>query len=313
MSKRILFISVLLFSVISSVQAQQEKLLTNFIFDKMSVNPGATGIDIVDGICATSIYRNQWDKVNGAPNSVLFNVEANLSRYFPSAVGISYYHDAIGFNRQNNLTANYSFHLPVANGVLGIGAAIGMVSYGNDPIWQPVNTPAALDPSLNDTKISQAGLDANFGLYYKHNDGWYAGLSAVHLSETELDLLTFTTKRHYYVMGGYTYELNSDIDIEGNVLVRTDAVKFSSDINVRGIYQNNFYGGLTFRPNDAIGIMAGVTGFNVGPGFISGGYSYDVTVNRLKGNSWGSHELFVKYCYMLPPVPRTVTRNPRWL
>ncbi|NBX39288.1 MAG: hypothetical protein EBR54_07760, partial [Flavobacteriia bacterium] len=39
----------------TSLVAQQDKLLTHFMYDKMSVNPGETGID--EGICATSIYR----------------------------------------------------------------------------------------------------------------------------------------------------------------------------------------------------------------------------------------------------------------
>ena len=53
--------------------AQQDKLITNFMFDKMSINPGKTGVDMYNSICATSIYRNQWDKVNGAPNSAVLN------------------------------------------------------------------------------------------------------------------------------------------------------------------------------------------------------------------------------------------------
>ena len=73
--------SVLLFTS----YAQQDKLVTHFMFDKMSINPGKTGIDMYNGICATSIYRNQWDKVNGAPNSTVLNIESNLSRFFPGS------------------------------------------------------------------------------------------------------------------------------------------------------------------------------------------------------------------------------------
>ena len=80
--------------------AQQDKLLTHFIFDKMSINPGETGID--EGLCGAMIYRNQWNRVTGAPNSFVLNAEANINDYFPGGVGISFYHDAIGFARQNN-------------------------------------------------------------------------------------------------------------------------------------------------------------------------------------------------------------------
>ena len=90
-----------------NLAAQQDKLLTHFIYDKMSLNPGKTGIDMYNSICATSLYRNQWDKVNGAPNSFLFNGEANLDRVFHGGAGISFYHDAIGEMRQNNLLLNW--------------------------------------------------------------------------------------------------------------------------------------------------------------------------------------------------------------
>ena len=76
------------------------------MYDKMSINPGKTGIDMNNSICATSIYRNQWDKVDGAPNSAILNIEGNMNRFFPGGLGLNFYHDAIGFNRQNNLMLN---------------------------------------------------------------------------------------------------------------------------------------------------------------------------------------------------------------
>ncbi len=43
MKKNVLIIIVLLFSLIRTSFGQQEKLVTHFIFDKMSINPGSTG------------------------------------------------------------------------------------------------------------------------------------------------------------------------------------------------------------------------------------------------------------------------------
>ena len=71
--------------------AQQDKLITNFMFDKMSINPGKTGVDMYNSICATSIYRNQWDKVNGAPNSAVLNIEGSLERFFKGGIGLAFY------------------------------------------------------------------------------------------------------------------------------------------------------------------------------------------------------------------------------
>ncbi|PHR48739.1 MAG: hypothetical protein COA32_04525 [Fluviicola sp.] len=306
--KKYLLIFSLLCSGISMVYGQQEKLLTHFIFDKMSINPGATGVGMPAQVCGTMIYRNQWDKFNGAPNSALLNAEANISQYVPSAVGLSFYHDAIGFSRQNNLTLNYAYHLPIANGMLGLGVGLGFVSYGMSPTWVTPNDPT--DASLP-TAINEINFDANFGAYYSHNSGWYAGISSTHLPASELTQLNFNTARHYYAMGGYTYKdafgMNS-LDLEANLLIRTDLVRFSSDINVRAIWNNMFYGGITFRPDDAVGIMAGLNWQR-----FTFGYSYDITVNRISSISTGSHELLVRYCYPLPPLPVTKPRHPRYL
>lgn len=294
--------------------AQQDKLLTHFMYDKMSINPGETGID--KGICATTLYRNQWDKVNGAPNTGVFNVEANLAeRGFPVGVGISFYQDQIGFTRQNSVLLNFSYPLSIDPGVLGIGLGVGIMNFGMAPEWVP---PTTLIDNTLPVGFATTQLDMNFGLYFKGNDGYYIGLSSTHLPESVFEsddatAIEFNSARHYYLMGGYEYpELVGPGVIEGNLLLRTDLIKFSADINARYTLkdmQYKPYGGLTFRTSDAIAIMLGARPF---PGLVVG-YSYDMSINKLSSVSNGSHEILLKYCYYLPPIPITKSRHPRWL
>jgi type IX secretion system PorP/SprF family membrane protein len=318
LKKNYLALVVLLFC--SKFYAQQDKLLTHFIYDKMSINPGKTGIDMYNSICATSIYRNQWDKVNGAPNSAVLNVEANLSKFFPGGIGLAFYHDAIGFARQNNLLLNYSYPITIGRtGTLGIGIGVGIINYGLNPEWVP--------PTQNPDNSLPAGfaatnLDANFGVYYSGKD-FNVGFSSTHLSETLLKQnvsiagasfsQNYQTARHYYLMGGKTFRKTLGGDIDAQVLMRTDLVKFSADINGRYIYTLNgekqVYGGLTYRTSDAIAIMVGYTPVNQ----LTVGYSYDLTLNKLSSISRGSHELVVKYCINLKEKPVSSARHPRWL
>jgi type IX secretion system PorP/SprF family membrane protein len=304
--------------------AQQDKVITHFIFDKMSFNPGATGIN--DGICGTSVYRNQWDKVNGAPNSALLNVEANMSRWFPGGLGISFYHDAIGFTRQNNVLLNYSYPLELTGiGILGIGVGVGIQNFGMSPTWQPPTT--LNDPTLP-TGYAATKLDANFGLYLKGDQGYYVGLSSTHLpasiyeaQDSQVPGSTagdFDMARHYYLMGGYRYnDIHTDGDVEANLLVRSDFIKTSMDINLRYLWKDMAYGGLTYRTSDAVAIMLGAQPlkFMQGPGApdLTVGYSYDITINKLSSISRGSHEILLKYCYYLPPIPIQKSKHPRWL
>jgi type IX secretion system PorP/SprF family membrane protein len=308
-------LTILLVAVIGSVQAQQDKLVTHFIFDKMSINPGKTGLDLYNGICATTIYRNQWDKVNGAPNSAILNIESNLSRFLPGGIGINFYHDAIGFSRQNNLLLNYSYPIQIGReGVLGVGVGIGIMNFGMDPEWVPPTQ--AVDPTLP-VGFAATAVDANFGLYFQSKD-YYVGISSTHLTESDLSKAvsqvtqSYQTARHYYLMGGYEFKDVMNGTIDAQMLVRTDFIRFSADLNARYLFKlddKDAYGGLTFRTSDAIAVMLGYSPMPK----LQVGYSYDITVNKLASISRGSHELMVKYCYKLPEPPKTKARHPRML
>ncbi len=286
----------------------------------MSINPGKTGIDMYNSICATSVYRNQWDKVNGAPNSAILNVEANLSKFFPGGVGLAFYHDAIGFARQNNLLLNYSYPISIGKtGTLGIGVGVGIINYGMDPTWIPPTT--LIDPSLP-VGFAATNLDANFGVYFSGKD-FSVGISSTHLNESLLtqtaDFMgasvsqNYQTARHYYLMGGKTFKKTLGGDIDAQLLLRTDLVKLSADVNARYIYSlkgdKQVYGGLTYRTSDAIAVMLGFTPIQK----LTIGYSYDLTLNKLASISRGSHEMLVKYCLFLKDKPVPSARHPRWL
>jgi type IX secretion system PorP/SprF family membrane protein len=302
------------------VTAQQDKLITHFIFDKMSLNPGKTGMGMKNNqLCATSIYRNQWDKVNGAPNSAVLNIEANLSRFLPGGIGITLYHDAIGFARQNNLALNYSYHQEIRKlgGALGLGLGVGILNYGMNPEWVP---PTSTQDGSLPTSFAATNLDVNFGAYFDTGD-WFVGVSSTHLTQSLLKQQdqagfdqTYQTARHYYLMGGKKFFDIAGGTIDAQVLMRTDLVKFSADINARYIYDFGDsklgYAGMTVRTTDAIAFMFGYTPIEN----LTVGYSYDLTLfNKLSNISRGSHELLVRYCYNLPEPPKSRASHPRWL
>jgi type IX secretion system PorP/SprF family membrane protein len=260
------------------------------------------------------MYRNQWDKVNGAPNSVVLNVEADMTRWFPGGLGISFFHDAIGFNRQNNVMLNYAFPLEIPGaGKLGIGIGVGMMNFSMSPEWVPPTT--LNDPTLP-SAYSAINVDLNFGIYFKGVQDYYVGISSTHLSESSLvsdanplNVTTYNTARHYYIMGGKTFNNIGDGAIETNAIIRTDLVKLSADVNARYIWKQKAYGGLTYRVSDAVAVMLGYSPINN----FTVGYSYDISINKFSSISRGSHEILVKYCYYLPPIPIQKSKHPRWL
>ena len=307
--------------------AQQDIALTHFIYNKFAINPGATGIE--EGLCGNLIYRNQWDKVNGAPNSVVFNAEVNMESFgkWTGGFGLNFTHDAIGFNRQNNVMLNYSHHIQLGNGRLGVGLGVGMVNFGMSPTW--VGPQTQIDPTFPGASTAIT-FDLNIVIYYRAQDR-YAGVSSRHLHASALNLTSsvppltggtgtvpYDLARHYYVMGGYTFRAlgPGDLDIQGNL--QTDLLKYSGNLNARYIYQGFLYGGLGFRNSESISVLLGYRPINKtlangkGRVFMWVGYSYDISIGRVSSISNGTHEIALKFCY-IPIIPITKAHHPKWL
>ena len=314
--KKILLTLTVLAGFATASLAQQDRIFTHWMFEKMNFNPGATAIK--GNICGTLIYRNQWDKWSGAPNSVSLGIEGAVEKW-NSGFGLAYTHDAIGFHRSNKLYLNYSYHLPLASfGTLGMGAGLGFVNLSRNATWIPPQTDA--DVLLANPSISGTQFDLNFGLYLQANAGWYVGLSATQLTGLEIKSINNVLTQHLQVMGGYRWRniSGSNFDLEPQARIASDFRKVTFDINALVYWKDLIYGGLSYRFEDAVAIMAGVnlsSATNLPDDMnLKIGYSYDIPANKtITSFNKGTHEIFLKFCMMPPKKPITKSVHPRWL
>ena len=322
MKKILLTLAIFLGSF--SILGQQDVQFTHFMYDKMSFNPAATGID--DGYCGTMIYRNQWDKVAGAPNSVLVNGQAKI-KPISSGVGFSMVHDAIGFLRNNYFKLNYSYQLPIHGiGTASAGIGLGFQNLSMTPNWVTPAVAPALDDALVGTLagIAQTNFDMNFGLYFKGVQGYYAGISAGHLTTPEFSDLSYDAVLHYYVFGGIDLDNNligqfpAQLKVMPSFLLKAESATAMVDLNIRAMWNNQFYGGLGYRMQDAVSLMAGfempIASSPSADQYIRIGYSYDITTSALNQYSVGTHEVMLNYCYVPKlNLPKERRVNPRFL
>lgn len=299
--KRSLFLTVCLLTAKISV-AQQDKQFTHYMYDKMSYNPAATGFN---GYCATIIYRNQWDRVERAPNSTLVNVQGN----FPQqnlGLGISFTNDAIGFQRNNTMLLNGAYHFGTSAGVLSAGFGAGIINVGFSPDWVPPQT--YVDPNLP-APLSGSGLDMNFGLHwYGKHKPYYVGFSTTHLSPATMQSINYQVARHYYVLGGYNFHLPySKIDLKPSILIKADGATSIFDFNTTADYWLNNYsflwGGFSYRLQDAVALNVGYAfspSRNTKLSMVKIGYSFDIMTNALNTYGKGTHELMLNLC-VFPP------------
>jgi len=295
---------LIFFLAIAFSFGQQDKQFTHYMFDKMSFNPAATGFS---GYCATLIYRNQWDRVERAPNSTLLNVQGNF-RQQNLGLGLSLANDAIGFQRNNTVILNAAYHLRTNVGVLSGGLGVGMINVGFSPIWIPPQT--LLDPNLP-SPVSGTGFDVNIGLHWHGTTRpYYVGISTTHLAPPTLKNINYQVARHYYVLAGYNFKLPYErkVDLTPSILVKSDGATLIFDVNATTNFWLSTYqylwGGFSYRLQDAIAINVGYAfspAQNVKENMMKIGYSFDIMTNPLNTYGKGTHELLLNFCIFTPP------------
>ena len=292
----VIFLTLVVYPVFS----QQDPLSSQYMFNTLTYNPGVAGVSGM--VCATALNRQQWVGFNGAPSTTIFNVSAPVKPFkIRSGVGLLVESDNVGFDKDINISASYSYHLDLGQGILGIGINAGMLNKTLNPTWVipsgDSHTPPSGDPLIPENKESYIAFDAGLGLYYKA-DKYYASLSVTHLNQPKIKFSKGTPyiSRHYYLTAGYTLQLpDPSLELLPSVFAFSDgkAMQFNLTSLIR--YNKKVWGGVSYRYGDA---LIGIIGLELFNG-IRLGYAYDFTLSDMANNSKGSHEFMVNYCFDL--------------
>jgi len=330
MRKKLLFL-LLVFLSCSAVNAQQDAQFTQNMFNQMAINPGYAGSH--DAICATALFRQQWlgftETVNGqennvAPQTMLFSLHSNVDA-IRGGLGLVVYKDKLGYEDNIGVKFGYAYRMPLQGGTLGIGVMAGFLNKKIDFSQFVAIDPT--DPLLQGAQESDMVFDLSFGAYYNKPGVFYAGLSSNQLMQSESSfssagIASPQLKRHYYLTGGYQYQLpnNPQFELRPSLFIKSDFASTQFDVNALMYYNNQFWGGLSYRTVDAVAILLGATPFvnsgNRSLETLGIGYSYDVTTSAMgaSGRSSGSHEIMVNYCFKIViKIPPDSYRNVRFL
>lgn len=314
-------IFTLAFSILSlATYAQQDPQFTHFFLNRLNYNPAFAGTE--DKFCAVGIYRSQWIGFSGNenqlgvpiganPNTGLLSINGPLSKKI--GVGLNIYRDEQAFSNQLSAMGSFSYIHTFDNASkLSGGLGVGFIQRGIDGSNLVAKDQGdALVPTGN--VVGQA-LDLNFGLYYTMPTLWrfnnfYSGYSMTHLNRPTVTMANNSESMvlHHYIMAGAAYDINSSFTLEPNIMIKRDRAKWSADINAMVMWNNKLRGGLTYRSEDAVSILLGYRINND----LQVGYSYDITTSNITQYSSGSHEIFLKYCFMLKTQPKEKIIIPR--
>ncbi len=250
------------------------------------INPAVSGLYYKHH--ANVSYRNQWDKVNGAPNTITAGYNIKLDALH-GGLGANYQYETIGLIEQGKANLNYSYHIKLGEtGILAVGIAAGFVHAKSSGNWiPPTSTP---DPTLPVSGNKNAFF-LNAGIVYKARK-FSIGLSSTQINEPRVKgIYYYSLQRHYYLFADYIFPIGNDYYVKPQVIVRTDEVKMSADFNVLGYFKNQYWIGLSYRTSDAVAFMGG---WDIKEKFRIG-YSYDLTINKLSSISRGTHEIVLGF------------------
>jgi type IX secretion system PorP/SprF family membrane protein len=299
--------------------SQQEPQFSQYMLDNLTFNPAVAGMN--DAICANLIHRQQWVGFEGRPITTVLSGDLPV-RFLHGGLGLNVVQDNIGQFKNLDVKFEYAYHRTVGPGKLALGAQIGFLNTKVDfSKFHPLDSS---DPILSSQSTeSSFSLDFGFGAFYQIKDKLYGGLSFSQLAESTEKLGNASVKlvRHYYLTGGYHISLDNQglpgFEVIPSALIKTDGVAIQFDINAMLQYNNKFWAGLSYRKTDAVVIMLGLKPF--GPGMYENlkiGYSYDLITSAIgsAGGSWGSHEIYVGYCFKIETQkPQESYKNVRFL
>lgn len=283
------------------------------MFNNMYFNPAYAGNG--GGISINGLVREQWlgfkdeDGNKVAPSTFLLTVDSPI-RILHGGVGGSISQDKLGFFTNLAVQLGYAYKAGLGPGDLSIGLQVG---FHNAKIDFTKFKPIDADDELINSKGTESDMmfDLSAGLFYKIQDKFWVGLSGDQLLQSKGKNTNYRLKRSYYLASGYQWVIPNHpaFELQPSLFCMFDGAVFQFNLSALVWYNNKFYGGLSYRFQDAVSILAGLTikSFRVG-------LAYDINTSKLSKYNSGSIEVMLGYCFKIDTDKfRKSYRNTRFL
>jgi type IX secretion system PorP/SprF family membrane protein len=299
MKKIISFLYLLLLIKLAAF-GQIDPQFTNNMYYKLGVNPGYAGAE--NAINGLLLNRYQWEGMKGAPKTLVFSADAAMNAFgAPGGLGLNIISDQLGFAKNILINASYAYKAELGFGTLGIGLSLGLYNQSINGEWEVpkddqgiIYTPPESDPGIPQGEVSQMAFDVGSGLYLSSSN-YYLGVSATHINEAPIEYdessRAYLT-RHYYLMGGYNIKLADPLfELRPSFLFKTDIAGWQLDLNTNVVFDDRFWGGISYRIDDAMALLMGLELANG----LKVGYSFDLVTSAIGYYGFASHEIFISY------------------
>lgn len=269
--------------------AQQLPLYSQYMMNGFLLNPAIAGS--TDYIPVRITARRQWEGINDAPQTYAISAHSPISNG-KMGVGGYIFNDQFGPISRTGLQASYAYHLEFSGTEtkLGLGLSVSVFQYKLDESNLNLLNPD--DVAISHGVEASLVPDANFGAYL-YNSRYFAGIAATQLIEWKVGINDNNENkmvRHYFITGGYKFQLGEEFELEPSVLLKGTEFEspFQLDINVKGYLKKNYWLGVSYRTGNA---LIAILGIKIDKYYI--GYAFDYTFSNIKNYSSGSHEIML--------------------
>ncbi|MCD4832253.1 MAG: type IX secretion system membrane protein PorP/SprF [Bacteroidales bacterium] len=290
MRKRFYLGLIILFVGIGNMMAQQEPMFTQYMFNSLTINPAYAGT--TETLNLNTLTRLQWVGLEGSPKTFSLTAHTPIEGR-KIGLGITLVTDEIGPVNNTFFTINYAYRLRVTDDLtLSMGLKGGISSY-----TVGLTDLSVIDPEDPQFQSNEKKISPNLGFgFYLYGDQYYVGFSAPKLIQTTVDDEYATDenqlKRHYFIAGGYNWQINSEWLLKPSLLTKIVAGSpVSNDITVQGLYNDLVGAGVMYRIGDAAGLFV----FGKVYKELQVGYGYEYSLNGLSGINSGTHEIMLTY------------------
>ncbi len=316
--KKIIFSFLLVLSACISLHAQQEAQFTQFMYNKLYLNPAYAGSRGVPSL--TGIYRSQWLGFEGAPQSILASFNGPFFGIKRVGVGATISHLKIGLQRDFFASVAYSYDMVAQENVslrIGLSGSLRSLGFAYNEA-HPLESSG--DLSLDKERTNDFYGNVGAGIYGTIMEHYYFGISVPRLYSNAIGLsnLNATTlakeSQHFYGMAGAILPLSEDINLMPAVLLKyVKNAPFDADINLNLEIRRKFTAGISYRlGGDGVGDSVDLLAFWQAAPQFGIGAAYDFTLSSLKDYNAGSIEVLLQYDLKKAKNGKKKMSNPRF-
>jgi type IX secretion system PorP/SprF family membrane protein len=279
--------------------AQQEAMNTQYIMNKLFINPAYAGYK--EQVSVLAMHRSQWVGFKGAPMTQVLSFDMPLKKN-EFAMGATIVHDKIGPTTKFEMSIDFAYRARLTNRAtlaFGLKGVFNMFQNNLSDLDLISDYYGEEDPSFFYNTKGAMVPNAGFGIFYYKKDH-YIGLSIPKMlrpklekkGTSEYELLDGRSEPTFHLTAGKIWKINRQIKLQPNFVFRAvPGAPVSLGLYFNVILMDQF----TFGAFSHIGENAGLLAQWQVDKKIRIGYSVDVATNALIRTNFGSHELIASY------------------